>query len=140
MVRTFKTFLNESIGLGDLGSRINNALQNVDKATNAWLTSDFTSDDRQSTATMSGRPLHLPTHVMALPQVVRTGRITILELHKNPIFMQLSDGTKTYLTYDEFKRIKGMPAVGKVATIILQRHENNQTAKPSKIENIKIHD
>mgnify|MGYP003337395045 CR=1 FL=1 len=41
----------------------------------------------------------------------------ITKRNKNPIFIMLSDGTKLYLSWDEFRRVEGVePEIGKKIT------------------------
>jgi hypothetical protein len=75
-----------------------------------------------------------------LPSVTKTSQIRILERNKNPIFMMLADGTKLYMTWDEFRRIKGPePAVGKHVTVNFQRLDYDRSSTPSKINSIHCH-
>lgn len=47
--------------------------------------------------------------------------------------------THIYLTWDEFKRIKGEPARGKMATVVFQRHPSDRSQLPSQVQSITIH-
>ena len=73
-----------------------------------------------------------------LPSVKKTGKIQILMKNKNPILIQLSDGTKLFLTWDEFRRIKGNVEVGKTMTVLFQRHTHDNSVNPSQIQSISV--
>ena len=68
---------------------------------------------------------------IGLPTISKTSRIDHIMDKKNPIYIGLSDGTKLFLTYDEFKRIEGKPEKGKNMIVIMQRHEKDQSDFPS---------
>lgn len=128
----FRAFiLKEHVGLGDLSPRIDQLLhsQKLNNAVGSFLGSDWMGSEQQS----SGQPA-LPSIDLTIPQMERTARITHLMLKRNPIYLRLSDGTEAYLTLDEYKRIQGQPAVGKLMTVILQRHPNDSSGTASKIE------
>lgn len=75
-----------------------------------------------------------------LPQISRTSTVRFVERNKNPIFVLLSDGTKLFFTWDEFKRIQGAePAPGKKLTVFLQRLDSDNSQSPSKIDHIICH-
>ncbi len=75
-----------------------------------------------------------------LPSVQKTATIKFVERNKNPIFVLLSDGTKLYFSWDEFRRIKGPePSPGKKMTVTFQRNEMDRSKEPSKINNILVH-
>lgn len=100
-----------------------------------YLTSDFTGSEQ--TPKMTGNPLHLPSIDFVVPKIQRSGVIKQLELKTNPIKMLLSDGTRLFFTYDEFKRIKGAkPEIGKTITVVMQRRLEDKTSNTSQIENI----
>ena len=77
---------------------------------------------------------------LTIPSIKREGRITTLFPNKNPIYVRLSDGTEAHFSYDEWKRIEGKPALGKVMTIFFQRHPKDQTNERSKIEKVIVKD
>lgn len=74
-----------------------------------------------------------------LPSVTKTSRIQVVERNKNPILIMLSDGTKLYLSWNEYRRLNEEPSVGKKITINFQRHPGVKTAENSKINYIQIH-
>jgi hypothetical protein len=77
--------------------------------------------------------LHIPEQI---PQTKRSGKIRFIERNKNPIRVQLSDGTWLYFTLDEFNRIKEEPEVGKTMTVIFQCRPDAKTS--SKIDRIEV--
>lgn len=76
----------------------------------------------------------IPSVDVQLPQVTKSGKIIILKRNSNPIFIQLSDGTKAYFSFAEFNRIKGSgPEIGKHMTIVFQRRIDDKSRKTSQI-------
>jgi hypothetical protein len=73
-----------------------------------------------------------------VPTVTKKGIIRTLDRNKNPIFVQLSDGTQLYFTWDEFKRINGKPEMGKHMTVTMQRHPMDFGSNPSQIQKITV--
>ncbi len=106
----------------------------------AYLSTDQTGSEQ--IPTFIGHAQHLPgidiTFPGKIPFVKRTGTIRFIELTKNPIVIRLSDGTQLHLSWDEFKRIKQKPEIGKTMTVILQRKENDKSKSVSKIERIEV--
>lgn len=82
----------------------------------------------------------LPSIDLGLPVVSKTSKISIFSDKTNPIYIQLSDGSKLFFTYDEFKRIQGKPKVGKVMQINMQRLGQDSSLHPSKITLCKVMD
>lgn len=82
----------------------------------------------------------MPTAELGLPSVKRTSVISFLERNKNPIFILLADGTKLYLSWDEFRRIEGTePTIGKKMTVVFQRHPLDKSEITSQIERLICH-
>lgn len=136
----FRTFINEELALGNMGQHVERMFRNkqFDQFAGA-----FVSGDHEHSQEGYGAPEFapkLPGTDLSVPQQERTGKITILIAKKNPIFVQLSDGTKAYFTYDEFKRIKGEPALGKTMTIVFQRHGSDASSNNSKIDHAIVTD
>jgi len=77
--------------------------------------------------------LQLPKMDLDLPTVTRQGIIDIILDKKNPIYVQLSDGSKLFFTHDEYKRIQGKPSKGKKMTVVMQRHGQDNSDVPSQI-------
>lgn len=80
----------------------------------------------------------LPNYDLGLPTVEKKGKIILLIQKRNPIYVQLDDGTKLFFTYDEFKRINGEPVVGKTMAVKLLRLSHDNTDSPSKIHSCRI--
>lgn len=132
----FKDYiLCEDFGLGDIGAKMDKMFNNphFQNQASAFVSTGHTNPGPQG-STFAPDPLQAPITHVEIPQIEKTGRVKILETKKNPIYLELSDGTKAYFTYDEFQRIQGVPSIGKVMTIIFQRHPNDKTNQYSKIE------
>jgi hypothetical protein len=80
----------------------------------------------------------LPDIDIGLPTVEKKGKIDVLLDKKNPIYIQLSDGTKLFFTYDEYKRINGSPEVGKTMIVKMQRLPGDNSVQPSQIVDCKV--
>ena len=132
----FKQYiLNEDIGLGELGARIDNLFHSHEfgnQIQGAYVSTSGAIEGSQSGYSGSMR---MPSTDLTIPSAERQGRITVLELKRNPIYVRLSDGTEAHFTYDEYKRINGKPELGKVMKISFQRHPDDQMRQYSKIEN-----
>lgn len=102
------------------------------------LPSSWTGTEAPDTMSFEGRPLHLPSLDLALPAVTRSGRISVVVKDKNPIYVQLHDGTKLFFTHDEFRRIKGWPEVGRTMTVVFQRNPDDKSDVPSKIHSCQV--
>lgn len=140
----FRDFLiTEEVGLGNLGAKITQLFhsQNFNNQIGgAFASTDVTGTEQSATMGYSGHPLYLPSTDLTIPQVTRSGRITNLMLKKNPIFVKLSDGTEASFTYDEYKKIQGVPEVGKTMTIVFQRHPEDTSQMHSKIDKAIVTD
>lgn len=138
----FKEFLlNEEIGLGDMGARIDKLFNTQMFANQAGAyVSDQFDNEKPTMLDRDLGQLWLPSTNLTIPTVERTGRITALLLKRNPIYIRLSDGTEASFTYDEYKRIEGQPAVGKVMTIMFQRHPNDASRSYSKVDKCIVRD
>jgi len=137
----FKDFiLKEELGLAELGPKIHNLMhdQRFGNQVGAYLSTDMSGTEQSETLGYQGRGLHLPSTDLTVPSMERTGRIQILLSKKNPIFLQLSDGTQAFFTYDEYRKIQGEPSLGKTMTIIFQRHPDNNSTNLSKIEKAMV--
>lgn len=80
----------------------------------------------------------LPGINLDLPQVEKRAKIDLIMDKKNPIYIQLSDGSKLFFTYDEYKRIKGKPEKGKTMIVTMQRLSNDSSKVPSQIVKCEI--
>lgn len=133
----FKTFIaNESIALGNLGAKMDRLFDNDHFRNQA---NSFLNNIEQNPNNL-GYTFELPKGELEIPQIERTGRIVTLLDKRNPIFVKLSDGTEASFTYDEWRRIDGNPQLGKVMTIIFQRHPSDSTKNHSKIDKIIVRD
>ena len=83
-----------------------------------------------------------PTSIkdIVIPQTEKTSRIVALNRHTNPIYVRLADGTEASFTYDEYRRIKGEPMLGKVMTIVFQRRPEDLSQEYSKIDQCIVRD
>jgi hypothetical protein len=111
----------------------------------SYITSDQSGSESDPGKNSIGYPQFLPSLDMTVPQEVptvqRTAKIRLIEKHKNPIFIFLSDGTRLYLTYDEFKRIKGgEPRMGQTMKVVFQRNPKDKNEAPSQIQSIWVKD
>jgi hypothetical protein len=75
----------------------------------------------------------LPNINLDLPQIQKKSKIDFIIDKKNPIYIQLADGSKLFFTHDEFKRIEGKPERGKTLIVHMQRLNNDISSSPSKI-------
>lgn len=136
----FKEFLlSENIGLGNLGTKISTFVDSpwLQQQINGAFVPDEHTANRQSNFF---DPLYLPKTELTVPKSEKSGRITCLLLKKNPIYVRLSDGTEAHFTFDEWKKIKGEPAVGKNMRIVFQRHPQDWSKQASKIEQVIVTD
>lgn len=104
-----------------------------DFATLAFLPSDWTGTEMPNINIpfLSGTDVQVPT-------LCRTSIISNIVKNKNPILIELKDGTKLYLGLDEFNRIKNEPSVGKKISVTFQRNETDTSENPSKIIKIQV--
>lgn len=80
----------------------------------------------------------LPKLSLDLPEIEKKSKINIVVLKKNPIYIQLSDGTKIYLTYDQYRRIKPEPEVGKIMSVRMLRLPQDHGVYPSQITGCQV--
>lgn len=74
----------------------------------------------------------LPDINIGLPSVDKKAKITQILDKKNPIFIGLSDGTKLFMTYDQFRKINGKkPEVGRTMVLSMQRTPEDNSKNPS---------
>lgn len=105
-----------------------------DFATGAMASSTWTGSEMNPEKYLP----HLPSTDLIIPQVTRSSFITYIEKNKNPIIIICKDGTKLYLSLDQYNRINKMPEVGKRITVVFQRSPNDLGNEPSKIEKIEV--
>ena len=83
------------------------------------------------TQAMAGHPLSMPDIDIVIPgagtitpYVTRKSRVKSFISNRNPLYIELADGTKLFMTLEEYKRIKGdLPLVPKHTeiTVYFQR-------------------
>lgn len=105
-----------------------------DYATTAFLPSTWTGSEDLGPFSYG-----VPSLDIAIPQVVKKSKIRSIEMNKNPIVVMLADGTKLYLTLDEFNRINSSTRleVGNEISVTFQRRPEDQGSDPSKIISIR---
>lgn len=104
-----------------------------DFATAAFLPSDWTGSETYD--------LNLPflsSIDVEIPSVTKTSVITSVIKNKNPIIIELRDGTRLYLDIDQYRRINKTPEVGQTMTVVFQRNKNDFSDNTSKIIKIQI--
>ena len=101
-----------------------------DGATGAFLSSDVSGSE--TGARVPVVDLVIPNDI---PTVKKTSVIRVVERNKNPIHISLDDGTRLYLSWEEFKRVGGcQPEPGKKMTITFQRRANDASIVPSQVQ------
>lgn len=76
---------------------------------------------------------------LMLPNVVKTAQIKYINEKKNPILIFLADGTKLYLPYDAFKKIKVRPEVGRTLMVSFMRRGDDASMVPANIKMIQCY-
>jgi hypothetical protein len=101
-----------------------------DYATAALLPSTWTGSENPGLYSYG-----LPGTDIAIPNVVKKSKIKSIEINRNPIVVMLADGTKIYLSIDEFNRINARKKleVGNQISVTFQRNPEDQGSEPSKI-------
>lgn len=101
-----------------------------DYATAAFLPSTWTGSEN-----LGAYSNKVPGIDLVIPNVVKKSKIRSVEMNRNPIVVMLVDGTKIYLTLDEFNRINPIKRleVGKEISVTFQRHPDSRGYEPSKI-------
>ena len=130
----FKQFLiKEEFGLGNIEQKINKIFDN--KSYSSFLSSvnnntyDYSPWRGNDSINNQKEPVDL-----VIPSMEKTAKIIFLDFKKTPIKMRLSDGFECLFTEVEFRKIKGVPEVGKTITLIFQRNSNDFSKNFSKIE------
>lgn len=80
----------------------------------------------------------LPGLGLDLPVIEKKAKIEMVLDKKNPIYVQLSDGSKMFFTWDEFKRIDGKPERGKTMVVTMQRLPEDRSELPSQIMKCRV--
>ena len=104
-----------------------------DYATSAFLPSVYTGTESPDIHIP-----HLTSTDLTIPNVTKTSFITHIELNKNPIKILLKDGTKIFLSFDQYNRINPKPEINKKIYVTFQRSPEDESDRPSKIEKIEI--
>ena len=81
----------------------------------------------------------LGVNPLNIPRTTRKGIVTKFVDKKNPMMVELDDGTKMYLSFDQYKRIKGdLPIVpgNSHLTVVFQRIPHDKSLEVSQIEKI----
>jgi hypothetical protein len=108
-----------------------------DYATGAYLSSNQSGSELPDM--LQGRGMSLPSTDL-LPTLSRCSPITFVELKKNPILVMLSDGTRMYFTWDEFRRIPGEePKAGKTLSVTFQRFPGDDSKEYSQIQTVRCY-
>lgn len=105
-----------------------------DFASSAMLSSSWTGSESPPEKLLPW----LPSTDLNIPSVTRTSFIINIIKNKNPIVIEMKDGTKLYLDIDQYNRIGKMPEVGQRITVVFQRNPTDTTNQSSKIEKIEI--
>jgi len=111
-------------------------MEYLDGGSPVALPSSWTGSEQPDN--MMSQPVFLPSLDLGLPAVTKVGKIAILIKDKNPIMMQLEDGTQLFFSYDQFKRITGSPALGRTATVVFQRNITDRSKMPSQISTCSV--
>lgn len=80
----------------------------------------------------------LPALSLDLPSIEKRARIDLIMDKKNPIYVQLSDGSKLFFSIDEFRRIEGKPKKGKTLIVTMQRLSHDKSDLPSQISKCRV--
>lgn len=80
----------------------------------------------------------LPALNLDLPTIEKHAKIDVIMDKKNPIYVQLSDGSKLFFSIDEFKRIEGKPERGKTLIVTMQRMSHDNSELPSQITKCRV--
>lgn len=75
---------------------------------------------------------------MGIPTTEKSGTIKHIDDKKNPIMIYMSDGTRLFLSLDDYRNI-GSPSKGKQLTVTLQRRPEDGSMSTSSIRNVKVH-
>jgi hypothetical protein len=105
-----------------------------DFATSSFLQSSWTGSESAPDLRLP----FLPSLDLEIPQVTRSSIVSNIILNKNPIIIELQDGTRLFLSLDEYNRIQNKPAIGKNITVVFQRNETDKSENSSKIIKIEV--
>lgn len=74
---------------------------------------------------------------MGLPSVEKQSKIKFIQYKQNPILIYLTDGTRLFLSLDDYRNI-GSPEKGKTLKVSFQRRTEDRSSNPSQITNIEV--
>jgi len=80
----------------------------------------------------------MPSINLDLPTIEKRAKIDVIMDKKNPIYIQLSDGSKLFFSIDEFRRIEGKPKQGKTLIVTMQRLPHDNSKLPSQITKCRV--
>lgn len=112
----------------------------------SFLPTNWTGSEADPTMTLTGHPVFLPGidfvmgNGMYIPNVQKQGIVKNFQYKKNPISIELDDGTKIFMTLDQYKRIQGdLPIIPKYTklTIFFQRNPGDITLNTSQVSSCK---
>lgn len=82
--------------------------------------------------------MSLPNLKLDIPTTQKKSVIDYVFDKKNPIAIQLADGSKLFFTLDEFRRLNKKPEQGKTMVVHFQRLPFDSTELPSQISHCEI--
>lgn len=110
----------------------------------SFLPTSWTGSEGDPTSALSGHPVFLPGTDFAIgsdniniPNTSTEGVVKHFEYKQNPIMIELENGTKLAMTFDQYKNISGdLPIIPKFTklSISFQRDPNDNTSTTSKIQ------
>jgi hypothetical protein len=111
-------------------------MEYLDAGSAVALPSSWTGSEQPDN--MMSQPVFLPSMDLGLPATTKVGKIALMIKDKNPIMMQLDDGTQLFFSYDQFRRITGSPALGRTMTVVFQRDYTDRSKAPSQIASCSV--
>lgn len=128
----FRSFMEAGAGVHNQFSQ-NTVGTHNDAATAAFLPSTWTGSED-----LGSMSFGLPGTDLAIPHVTRKSRVRFVEKNRNPIKVQLMDGTALYFTPDEFRRVQSRTSMepDREITVTFQRRDEDGSPNPSKVVSI----
>lgn len=120
-------------------ARINHTFgQNTVGTHNDLATANFLSSTWTGSEDLGRLNIGLPSSDLEIPHATRRSRIRSIEKNKNPIKVQMMDGTTLYLSLDEFRRIDSRTKLepNREITVTFQRREEDGRPEPSKVVSV----
>ena len=90
-------------------------------------------DNDNGMADIMNQSTFVPQISIGLPTITKTGKISMLIRDKNPIMIQLDDGTRLFFSHDQYKRISGNPERNRHMTVVFQRDPSDKSNLPAQI-------